>query len=421
MTIRHRLKTHTPLHVYQDIYADGIYALTRSLPHVAWQREEEMTDTVTPAAHSKLRSGEIINNPMTYSSLERYHSDWTANLTFVSKDVPPVTYTYLKGNQTEQFMRLAKPIETNPLDQLDSSVQETVAKQICIARVDPTPYEFFEDAAEIRETIQFLRNPTQALTRLIQTFVKHKKSLKKIPNYWERTQALASLWNQYRFAASPLLRSMTDAMDLLSQKQPHRPKRRRASGRAEQKVASELPFVETRQIQNQYQTFRYEKLGYRSHNYHATILYEVSNPLENVFWKIGLRRKDIPKTMWEILPYSFMFDRLLNIKAMITGLTNFADANVTFLAASVTKREVDQFTISCTEYSSLAYNQIVLTNPDFLQYDNFRITRDVWTPSLFDTVPSFTPGNLVKDITSILDLISILLSMLPTANPAWDT
>jgi hypothetical protein len=148
---------------------------------------------------------------------------------------------------------------------------------------------------------------------------------------------------------------------------------------------------------------------------HASILYEVSNPLVDWKFKLGLRFKDLPTTGWELLPLSFMVDRLLDIRSFFAGAINILDPQVTFLAGSYSVKNLDQHTVSLTErqYSGWTHE---ITKPDFIQFEIFHMERLLWNPQFFDTIPSFTPGGLVKDLTSILDLLAILASLAPSVN-----
>jgi len=391
--------------------------LYSTMEQISEMGEEWMADTVTPNFHMKISDGEIVNNSLRYTSSSRVFSEHEGSMTLVATGNGD-TWTYQGGNVTMVHLdNVYSPIIQNPLPALTQGNLVDIAKQKCLGKIDATPTEFMEDLGEIKETIMFFKHPLEALERLTKTFVKHKKSLEGIRNQVERAQAIAGLWKTYRFAVAPLMRSVVDLMELLANKEPTRPRRRRASGRAEDSSSSTTPTVYRATPVQYSQVIQYESLGYRRLDYHATVLYEVENPLLDWSYKLGLRLKDIPTVAWELVPMSFMVDRLLDIRSMISGLMNFLDADVTFLAGSVTKRDLSQYTYSLTERQHLLYT-ITLDEPyDFVQYEDYQMERDPWSPSIIDTVPVFTPKNLVKDLTSILDLIAILMGIIPSANP----
>ena len=157
--------------------------------------------------------------------------------------------------------------------------------------------------------------------------------------------------------------------------------------------------------------------GYRIDDlYKATILYEVSNPLEDWKFQLGLRVKDIPSTTWQLLPLSFMVDRLYNISNVIKGAINFLDPQLSFLAASVTRRT--------TKYSSFTVtdqvNQTWLTalTPDTWTRSRFRYERTVWNPRPIDVLTtSLDVRGLVNSISKTADLIALIVLALRGKGP----
>jgi hypothetical protein len=106
-----------------------------------------------------------------------------------------------------------------------------------------------------------------------------------------------------------------------------------------------------------------------------------------------------------------MVDRLVNIQQGIKGLTNLLDPSIRILAASLAIRENLFQTIQATQWfvdngCSQALNGGIRST-EVTDY-----TRFPWTPSVGDIVPGFTPGGLVKDATSVVDLMTLILQRL---------
>jgi hypothetical protein len=143
----------------------------------------------------------------------------------------------------------------------------------------------------------------------------------------------------------------------------------------------------------------------------ASILYEVSNPRNDLPYIVGLRAKDFPYVLWQVLPLSFMVDRLVDISSAISALTNLSDPNVRILSACVVHREE---VITSWKYVS-AYppgytvQSLIGEEPEVRHYG---YTRTIWSPSVLDAVPTFHPGKLIADVEETLDLISIVTSLL---------
>jgi len=386
-------------YTYESSYVDGF-------------KDEIMTDEVTPSYHARVRDGEVFSNPVNYECTSEVGEDTGATLHIQSTTDPGYYVDSENTNQTmfhlDHFGRPAGA-SLNDAPLLPISNLETPTKQRCLANVDSTPYEFFEDLAEIRETIQFLKNPLASLAQIGRAY-KYQKSHMNIRDIKRKAKAYADLWNTYRFAAAPLVRSMLTALEAYNDREKAlRPSRRTAHARDSARTGSTE--TQTAYAFGMQQMHHYNKVSHRSADVHASIYYEVTNPLDDWFFRLGLRLKDIPTTAWEIIPLSFMVDRLINIRAAIAGLVNLADPNVTILAGSYTVRQDNVHTLSL--YSrTWPYGQYTATisNPDFMKRTSYTWTRSTWLPSIADTIPAVTPGYLVSDVTKCLDLIALTIS-----------
>jgi hypothetical protein len=139
----------------------------------------------------------------------------------------------------------------------------------------------------------------------------------------------------------------------------------------------------------------------------ASILYEVTNPIRDWRFRLGLRAKDLPTTIWQVLPYSFMVDRLLDLSSFSQGVMNLADPSIKILAASY-RAKVSGSKIYKTAGSFNSRYHI--TADDTLTWEEFTYKRDVWQPTIADTLPEFTPGHIISDATKITDLFAIVAS-----------
>jgi hypothetical protein len=287
---------------------------------------------------------------------------------------------------------------------------EAEAKQQALANVDSTPYEFFEDVLELKETLRFLRNPLQGISDLARLYKRKKSQLIKTTKDKKLlAKKLSNLWNQYQFAFAPLVRSLMDGYELMEKWDDiERPARRSAHGRSDDSEFGTYYSSSSYGFDTKLYFFRKRTIEVE---HHAAILYEVSNPLVDWKFKMGLRAKDIPSVTWQIMPLSFMVDRLYDINAFIKGLVNLADPRVAILAASVTKRRTDTCNVQCSNATN-SYNQwsFSITEKDSIDHIDFSYDRVVWAPSISDTVPVFDPRGLVNSVTKIADLTSLILS-----------
>lgn len=385
----------------------------------ALSMNSSMTDYVTPGYHKRIRDGEVINNPCDYVVETRENSKDKTFYHYYPTGYPDQWWKLKSGNLTARFLTgpytpalFDRNMAPAPTFDVDSQ-----AKSFALANVDSTPYEFGEDIGELRETINFLKNPVKSISDLTKVYKRRKNAIKRNPKFKERpdleAKALADLWNTYSFAAAPLLRSILNACEAYDNRHDlKRPKRRSAHGFSKNKERLDVEHPMAPGI-DYYVTFK--KLQVKRVEAHAAIFYEVSNPLTDWQFALGLRLKDIPRTMWQLFPLSFMVDRLYNLSNAIAGAANLvlSSYTVSILAASLTHRDQEEHTMSLIEIGS-ALNTTVFTlnTPDHVKWTKFTYKREIWSPELWDVFPPFTGKGLTNSITKTIDLIALTISRL---------
>lgn len=360
--------------------------------------QDEMTDTVTPDYFRIVREGGIVNSNCVYTKSGR-RTNASYSLT-VDKASSPYTPEYLyEGPLCARLLDDGTYGAVLPYPTLDDT--ERRAKMVAIANIDKTPYAFGEDLLEVGETLRFLRNPLAALSKLGSEF-NHEYLINRswARNSYELLRAHASVWNQYRFAVSPLVRSIQDGIEAYAGKLPSNTERLSARGIA----------INTGSDSQTKQLFGFLNVTEEVTNKidgKATILYEVSNPIRDWRFRLGLRVKDIPKAIWQVMPYSFMVDRLLDLSSFTQGVMNLADPSIKILAASYRAKVSGKKVYKTAGSFNSRYH---ITADDELTWEEFTYARSVWQPSIADTLPEFSPGQLISDATKITDLFAIVAS-----------
>lgn len=399
---RTRTREETPKYGTISSYRNGI--LRSSFETLNSALSEVMTDSVTKDFHQLIAAGHIINNPMSYvkHSVESttsgsYHASAKVGSTEYARNGSGCLTTWERTNTSYLDPGHLNIIEVPP-ELLDN------AKRGALSTIDSTPYAFGEDVLEIRETIRFIRKPLSGIYKLSRTFKKAwKKKRRGLKDARDISEAFASLWLQFRFALMPLLRSADQIANFRAIYIPPKPIRRNARGWEKyEHFDSDNPTMGTAG-----NSYTWERTLSQKFSLRAVIHYEVTNPLEDWKYSTGLRAKDIPETIWAVVPYSFMVDRLYNISETISGIVNFLDPNVNILAASVTSSEETIRSIGFIRQDHSSYHTSV--SPDFEIFRDFSKDRAVWTPTVLDAFGESTPPGLVDDITKITDLISLIL------------
>lgn len=407
---RNRNQTDVTGYGYSTPWPSGTPVTTYG-PYLEDRSLEQMDDVVTERFHERMRDGEIINNPCTYTkethttsgSAYGKHTDLTGTWGWIETGLMTQYYHSL-CNKAILYANCPEPQVTG--------CSEQEAKLRALSNMDTTPYAFGEDVLEIRETAKFLRRPLASIADLGTSFQHaYRRAKRKIKRKGQTSLsakqvalAHANVYLQYRFALSPLVRSCQDALEAYAAVHPRIPERLTARGFSKGSARSEdSPQYDAGSAS----TYWFDLNRVKTEDFHASILYTVSNPVQDLKWKLGFRAKDIPTTLWQIVPYSFMVDRMLDITSFSEACLNLADPNVKILAASSRSK---------SDYVDI-YRLTDVTNPNYPgslsgeqhAHRYFTYTRVPWSPSFFDTIPPFKPEGLVQEVTQIADLAALIL------------
>lgn len=369
------------------------------------ENTRQMVDIVTANYAKKIARGDIINNGCTYGQSS---FDCTGLSYMQSTGIQyPTSWTRFDGG-CETLLRCSQVPPTSLTEELADV--EGNCKVRAIAQMDRTPYAFGEDLGEIGETIRFLKRPMKSLSDLATTMrsVAHNRAKH---NSVAVSKALADVWTTYRFAAMPLVLSMYDALWAFNEgvnKSRNRLERLTARGfdEASYRYSDENDRTAGNNTYTSSRTFEAELEG------HASILYTVSNPAAAWRFNLGLRNKDIPLTLWQLVPLSFMVDRVLDISTSIQAAINIADPSLEILAASYRFKQLERGEF----HTHTAVDNRGLYDIDIdggtLKTESFIYDRSTWVPSVSDVKVSNVKERLTQDVTSIVDLAAIIIQRL---------
>lgn len=361
--------------------------------------QDSMIDTVTPNYHKRIAQGEIINSPCKYEKSERISPEM-GYCRYV-QDGLQVIYSHTGDISAVRQVSVGN-LHSSLVHSLgENGPYAARSKLLAIANIDTTPYAFGEDAGEIGETLRFLRHPLESVLKVVRTFWKAKNSRSGLgyQDFEKQARALADLWMTYSFAAAPLVRSLTDALEAYSEKPETLPERLTARGfdKPSEKLSG--------QFDNG--TYVFDITSDLEYDNHASILYTVSNPITDMRYRLGFRPKDFPTTMWQLMPLSFMVDRVVDVSHFLQAVINLYDPKVTILAASHRVK-----TNSETSFRLVEHNVSGWTNSpagELVTDKTFSYVRNPWSPSFSDTVPNASLEHLKDSATKMLDLTSLIL------------
>jgi hypothetical protein len=278
-----------------------------------------------------------------------------------------------------------------------------IAKAKALANVDSAWSAFGEDALELRETLQFLANPLKSVCGVGKEFQRLLRQ-RKTANIGQLADAAASLWLEYRFALSPLVNSIDQAMKVALRRESVLTERRSVHGTSFSEGKTSANAIQNTSDGN---AITWKQEVEKEQLVRAYIIYEVTNPVDDWKTRYGFRWKDWPKTLWNIMPLSFMVDRLIDLSTTVGGLMNFLDPSIKLLAAGYTSKLNVQTTETVVAFEKPSTWSTALSSDNGFVTKRGNYQRYMWNPTIWDIVPPPQLGGLVSDITKVTDLAAL--------------
>lgn len=341
------------------------------------------SDVVTKRYKRVSGQGGIVNNPFSSKETTYSFSHGTRNGTY--KYTPPSNSSIVSVTRTGNN---GVPYYLPPELSLSSKLNE--AALAALNNVEPPRVEGIPFIADLRRTIDLLRNPISGFTKLadkhvrvwessrkrnaklydqatkllnspkdwkglsssratrIRTVQRRLTATRKFPSAEAYAQALASSHLSFMFGVKPFVKDMHELLGIINDA-------KRTKTRFTARGYSSLSSSGSG-------TSAYndgEVTGTNSYTYstlytvRAGILYEVNIDLG--LSKLGLTVSDIPSALWELTPWSFVFDWVTNLGDVISALT--PKVGVTYLS--------QWYTIQKEHNSKTTLGPITGVNPDY--------------------------------------------------------
>lgn len=366
-----------------------------------------MDDVVTPNFRAAIASGFIINNPAFH--LRRTITN-SGGSYYATENATGNSNEYLgEGGLSHSMIASIHPTFSDFQYSPTMRLNMELAKQQALAKIDSTPYAFLEDILEFRKTAEYLTNPMTTFRSLSRDFNRRRSQLERVGTYAE---ALGKAWLEYRFALMPvaisisnIINEMLDTIDESKRSKESRKTRRTSRARIDDKVEQNEEVVKNLSGSGYTNKFYFSHDLSSHFTTRAGILYDTTNPVDTFMERNGLRFKDVPRAAWNIVPYSWLVDRFINIGNFISGVINLADPQLKILAAwnvydveSIdTKRFLRQ---EITGWS-------VSANGDPTTFSDIYYAREVWYPTWLDAIP---PIGFKADWKTLADVTALILA-----------
>lgn len=226
---------------------------------------------------------------------------------------------------------------------------------------------------EIGKTIKMLRQPFKEGTdMIISVFRKSPKRLSK---------AIGSSWLQLRFGLLPLISDVSEIVEMTRlQATRQNTESHRCYGAAQSSntvawTGSDIYGMNlSGTIEYTYKAESIIRFGYK------TVLLDETEARLNSFQQSFLQLRDIPDTIWELTPWSFLFDYFINIGQIIEA-TTASQANVVWVSQSSVKTATAKLNIRAAIPVSQSF-KLVSFIPTVYQYKLRSVERTTAPPGI---------------------------------------
>lgn len=379
--------------------------------------KKTMNDYVIPGFHRRRAAGEVFSNIM--SSVKETHggsnnSSWSIAWTGNNPCDPGAPWIKTMAGNHPRGLSLSAGAGCvfDPWRELESRGSETIAGTKAWADIKSPEIQGMVFAAELGKTLRMVKRPLENLIRFIRLSVMADR--KRILNWKQHTAAygkqalllnqfIMSEWLRYRYGIMPLLYDIQGIMRLANKLEV--PVRRTARGSA--KFSSGQLTASSPQGESYFSgtltTSRTVDVNVR-----AGVLYEHQASISN---RMGYELSQLPSTIYELVPYSFVLDWAVNLGDYIQAMEPKVDVKV--LASWTTVEVIDKNVGVLLAYPKTVQNYATTGSI------NTTSTRDIVTKT---RVPKVSVGlvnltkswdiNLARDQKRILDSVALLTGLL---------
>lgn len=293
----------------QDVIykTDGVYQYKSS-------NKRTITDEVTKN-FKKLRSeGHVIMSPLTIT--RRKASSSQENYT--SPIIPGWGQFAFSGDSVSFYA-------VNPADPVQFATRTTEAQawtlQEAYSKVAQEDFMAFVTVAEAKKTASMIASPFKRADELLRKLNSRKLNL--VRKGLNVGGAISSAWLEYRLGWKPLLYDLEGIWDAYIANTESFTKPTRIIARRSFKHSYELeaePYTSSAPFLGGVPMVRSKVLDCKVA---SGVLYEIHDAsLEDAtLRRMGLRLSDVPASVWELVPFSFVLDRFLAVGSWLSAIT----------------------------------------------------------------------------------------------------
>lgn len=294
----------------------------------------ETTDVVTPNFQELIQRGHIVNNP--FGSLRSVvtASDKAGEIQRTTAGLP--SGTYYKSNWSRLSGLVCNPTSGDvfPVPSQSYSDLDTIAFTSAMAGAGAPDIQALVSLGEAKQTLGLLVKPLKAIYEIL-------KYPQRFGDGYTRWRNWPEFWLMYRYGVIPLLMDIQGTLKALSRVVNARVRETSRSSERDNGSKQFAVNYSDAQISLAASVQQFEQYEVR-----AGVLYQHDATLASQF---GATPLNLTSTAWELVPWSFVYDWLMNTGELIKALE--AVARVSPLAAWTSSTLWVQQYYSCDSFN----------------------------------------------------------------------